>query len=485
MYELSIGLRYLRGRAFLSAITIISVVSVALGVAVLVVVLSVMTGLESYLTQKILGGHAHVVLEKETFTGWKDALAKVEAHPEVVAAAPFVSHEGMISSPFQVLGVIIKGIDPVRAPKVTELAKSVYVYMDDPWDVRVAGGLDLLTDPQKLEKLTRQHMGSLHLLQRDGDGDGSRDSAPRPGELEALPPRPATPANLAVAPKPASAADDEEPMVEDLPAKTQGAMPGILIGRELAKQLKVSMGSVVHLVAPMGGAGPSGAVPKTRAYRVAAILYSEMYEFDTKYAYTTLEESQRFFGEEEAVTGLEVKLREHWRSKEVGPQLAESLGAGVIAKDWSLMNKSLFSALAFEKVIMFLFLCLIIIVAAFNIVSTLVMMVVEKGKEIAILKSMGATDGGVMRIFLFEGMAIGGVGTLLGLVLGVGAALALAVYKFPLKAEVYYFTTLPIQLEVLDVLAVAFAGLAISLLATLYPSMTAARLRPVEALRYE
>ena len=157
----------------------------------------------------------------------------------------------------------------------------------------------------------------------------------------------------------------------------------------------------------------------------------------------------------------------------------------MIAKDWSLMNKSLFSALAFEKVIMFLFLCLIIIVAAFNIVSTLVMMVVEKGKEIAILKSMGATDGGVMRIFLFEGMAIGGVGTLLGLVLGVGAALALAVYKFPLKAEVYYFTTLPIQLEVLDVLAVAFAGLAISLLATLYPSMTAARLRPVEALRYE
>lgn len=527
MYELFIGLRYLRGRSFLSAITLISVASVAFGVAVLVIVLSVMTGFETYLTRKILGGHAHLVLEKEELRDWKAAQRTIEADPRVEAAAPFVSHEGMISSRFQVLGVIVKGIDPVLAPKVTELAKSVYVYLEEPWDLRVAGGLELLADPARLEKLSVQHMGSLHLLRDEKDGDtfeplpsmpprgeragdgGAAERAPGSAPSSSAVAKavkaakaviaatilgPQTASGSASAPSAgstakatASAAADEEAedFPEDRPVKAQGPLPGILLGRELARQLKVSMGSVVHLVAPMGGAGPSGVVPKTRAYRVAAILYSEMYEFDTKFAYTTLDEAQKFFGDNDAVTGIEVKLKEHFAAKSIGEELASKLGAGFKAKDWSVMNKSLFSALTLEKIAMFTILCLIIVVAAFNIVSTLVMMVVEKGKEIAIIKSMGATDGGVMRIFLFEGLVIGGIGTLLGLCAGVGIALALGAYGIPLKAEVYYFTTLPVQVRPLDILAVALASLGISFLATLYPALAAARLRPVEALRYE
>jgi lipoprotein-releasing system permease protein len=493
LYELFIGLRYLRGRAFLSAITIISVLSVAFGVLVLVFVLSIMTGFESYLTGKILGGHAHLVLEKDEFAGWQEALGKVSQDTRVVAAAPFLSHEGMISSRFQVLGVVIKGIDPKRSPKVTDLERNVYMYLEEPWDLRVAGGIDLLEDPAKLEKLTREHFGVIHLLP-DEKGELSPPSkmgkshTERPKKMlfeSAVPKPPLTPAPppKAVA-KPAPPPDNDDfPEEHALPA--QKPYPGIMLGRELARQLKVSLGSVVHLIAPMGGAGPAGVSPKTRAFRVAAIVYAEMYEFDTKFAYITLPEAQSFFDVGDTVTGLEVKLQDHFQAREIGEALAAKVGGDLKAKDWSVMNRSLFSALSLEKVAMFIILSLIIVVAAFNIVSTLVMMVFEKGKEIAILKSMGATDAGVMRIFLFEGLVVGGIGTILGLAAGVAVSLGLGAYGVPLKAEVYYITTLPVEVRVWEILAVAAASMGISFLATLYPSLTAARLRPVEALRYE
>jgi lipoprotein-releasing system permease protein len=476
LYELFIGLRYLRGRAFLSAITIISILSVAFGVAVLVFVLSIMTGFESYLTRKILGGHAHLVLEKEDFAGWKSAREKVAKDPRVVAAAPFVSQEGMISSRFQVLGVVVKGIDPALSPKVTDLGRNIYVYLEEPWDLRVAGGLDLLSNPAKLEALTKQHFGVMHLL--PGDAGDASDRTPMKPPRRGADPRRDDARRPAVPPTAAPADDDFPEEHEPAPA---GPLPGIMLGRELARQLKVSLGSVVHLVAPMGGVGPSGVTPKIRAYRVAAISYSEMYEFDTKFAYITLDEAQRFFDIGDTVTGIEVKLTDHFRAREIGESLAAALGGEVKPKDWSVMNRSLFSALSLEKVAMFVILSLIIVVAAFNIVSTLVMMVFEKGKEIAILKSMGATDSGVMRIFLVEGLVIGGIGTVVGLLAGVAVSLGLGAYGVPLKAEVYYITTLPVQVRIW----VAGASMAISFLATLYPSLTAARLRPVEALRYE
>jgi lipoprotein-releasing system permease protein len=476
LYELTIGLRYLRGRAFLSAITLISIGSVALGVMVLLVVLSVMTGFETYLTRKILGGHAHLVLERDDFRDWRGALEKVSRDERVQAAAPFVSNEGMISSRFQVRGVVVKGIDPVRSPKVTDLARNVYVYMEEPWDLRIAGGLDLLQDPKKLEELTRRHFGVIHLLGED-EGKAPSRRTEKKGAEDAAPPAPR--------PTPPAEGLSPEDFPESLPLPEPSPTPGILLGRELARQLKVSLGSVVHLIAPMGGAGPSGVMPRIQAFRVAAILYSEMYEFDTKFAYITLAEAQGFFDIGDTVTGLELKLRDHEAARETGHALAATLGPELKAKDWTEMNRSLFSALSLEKVAMFVILCLIIVVAAFNIVSTLVMMVFEKGKEIAILKSMGATDGGVMRIFLFEGLVIGGIGTVIGLCAGIGVAWALGSYGFPLKAEVYYITTLPVEVRLWEVAAVVAASVGISFVATLYPSLAAARLRPVEALRYE
>jgi lipoprotein-releasing system permease protein len=474
LYELFIGIRYLRGRAFLSVITLISVASVAVGVMVLLVVLSVMTGFQSYLTSKILGGHAHLILEHDDFSDWREAMARVAADGRVAAAAPYVTQEGMISSRFQVLGVVVKGIDPRLSPKVTDLERNVYVYMEEPWDLRVAGGLELLADPAKLEALAKRHRGVIHLLPESEERAAPKRRQAAPSREDAAREKPA--------PRPDPDAEDfpEEQAVPEM-----APHPGILLGRELARQLKVSLGSVVHLVAPMGSAGPTGVTPRIRAFRVAAILYSEMYEFDTKFAYITLPEAQRFFDLGGTVSGIEAKLHDPEAAREVGESLAAALGTGFRAKDWTVMNRSLFSALSLEKVAMFIILCLIIVVAAFNIVSTLVMMVFEKGKEIAIVKSMGATDGGVMRIFLFEGLVIGGIGTLLGLGAGMGLAWALGTYGFPLKAEVYYITTLPVEVRVWDIVAVVAAAVGITFLATIYPSYVAARLRPVEALRYE
>ncbi len=262
-------------------------------------------------------------------------------------------------------------------------------------------------------------------------------------------------------------------------------LPGIVIGRELARSLRVFVGDQVNVISPFGDLGPAGPQPKSRPFRVAGIFYSGMYEYDSKFAYVDLSESQRFFGTT-SVTGLELRVNNVDAAKTILSRVVYALGGWPFrAKDWGELNRSLFSALQMEKVTMAVILGFIVLVASFLIVATLIMLVLEKAKEIAVLKSMGAGVPSVMKIFVAEGVIIGAVGTLFGLILGLGSCLVIDKVGIPLDPEVYYISNLPVLVDPAQFALVALAAVAISYLATLYPATAAARLRPVDGLRAE
>jgi lipoprotein-releasing system permease protein len=263
--------------------------------------------------------------------------------------------------------------------------------------------------------------------------------------------------------------------------------PGILIGRELARTIGAYLGDDVSMVSPMGDPSPMGGViPKIRVFRVAGIFETGMYEYDNTLAYVSLEAAQDFLHMGPAITGIAVKTTDFFRAGEIAADLQHRLGFPYWTRDWIDMNRNLFSALKLEKITMFLILTLIVLVAAFNIVSGLIMTVMEKGREIAILRSMGATRRFVRRIFLWQGLIIGLTGTVVGLAIGVVLCTVLDRWHFiELPGDVYYFTTLPVEIRWGDFGLVTVAAVALSFLATLFPSWQAARLDPVEALRYE
>jgi len=488
-YPMFVGLRYLRFKM----ITGITVIGVALGVAGLAVVLSVMSGFESDLKGKILGTNAHAIIQKRglDFTEYRTIEEKVARVPGVVASSPFVYNEVMVTSEYNLAGVFIKGIDPASGPRVQQLT------LDE-------GSLELLAHPERLDAYLEQQL--LKSLPPEARGQAAPPPpAPAPADGGAHAPagadqggsdRPAAgpgeggEARPALAPPPPDDADsDEVPMPPALfgGAAPVKALPGILIGKELKKILKVHLGERVNVVSPLSEElGPSGPVPKARAFRVAGVFYTGMYEYDAKSVYVTLPESQRFFGLGDAVTGIALKLVDIDRAGDICKDIVAALdGYPYFTRTWYQMNKNLFSALKLEKVGMFIVLIIVILVSAFGIISTLIMLVWEKIKEIAILKSMGATGDGVMKIFMVEGMAIGVVGTLLGGLLGLGACLALSQYGLELDPEVYYIEALPVNMDPLEFVLISGIALHISLLATVYPSRRASRLRPVEGLRYD
>jgi lipoprotein-releasing system permease protein len=262
-------------------------------------------------------------------------------------------------------------------------------------------------------------------------------------------------------------------------------LDGILVGRECAKNLHLYVGQEVQVVSPLGQDTPAGQIPRVRNFRVAGIFYSGMYEYDTKYAYVTLPALQSFLSLGDEVDGIEIKIRDHDDTRPAVLALQKELGPQYRVQDWKEINRNLFSALKLEKIAMFLVLTIIILVASFSIVSNLIMVVVEKAKEIAILKALGASDWGVMRIFMIEGSYIGALGTAFGISLGVATCVALERFGLPLDSEVYYIDRLPVSMDGVAIALVAFAGLAISFIATIYPSYVAAKLRPVDGLRYE
>jgi lipoprotein-releasing system permease protein len=269
-------------------------------------------------------------------------------------------------------------------------------------------------------------------------------------------------------------------------SEAENGIPSIIIGSELAKQIGASTGSLVTVISPEGKLTPLGRTPNTKRFKVTAIFDSGMYEYDASMVYISLGEAQRFLALGDSVTGLELKVKEVYQSDIIARKIQKSLGYPYWTKDWKLMNRSLFSALKLEKLTMFVILTMIVLVGALNIISTLVMVVMEKTRDVAILRAMGASARSIMSIFMLQGILVGVIGTIAGLSSGLGLCYLLSRYKFiNLPSDVYYISKLPVQVSVSDVSIVAAAAVVISFLATLYPAWYASRLNPVESFRYE
>jgi len=273
--------------------------------------------------------------------------------------------------------------------------------------------------------------------------------------------------------------------IHDLVADPDGPVPGIILGKQLANDIRVGLGSKIRLISPSGPLTPMGIIPRIKTCRVVGIFESGMYEYDSSLAYMSIPAVQQFLELGDVIHGIEVSVEkaELNNADRIATEIGDKLGPGTITKDWMAMNRNLFAAFKLEKIGMFICVALIILVAALNIVSALVMVVMEKGRDIAILKSMGSTSGSIMKIFFLQGLVISLTGTILGVIGGLGLCELLSRYQFiELPANVYPMTTLPIKVLTSDVLIIAGCSIIISLLATIYPSWKASKIKPAEVL---
>ncbi|MGE0357931.1 MAG: lipoprotein-releasing ABC transporter permease subunit [Burkholderiales bacterium] len=411
-FALFVGLRYTRAKRrnhFISFISLVSMMGIALGIAALITVMSVMNGFEREIRARILGvaSHVQVLAIDGALANWREVAQAARANPAVAAAAPFVAAQGLLSAGAQVRGVFVRGIDPALEEEVADIGA---------------------------------HMRAGRL------GDL------RPGEF------------------------------------------GIVLGADLARALRVQRGERVTLIAPQGQVTPAGLVPRLKQFRVTGIFSVGHFEYDSGLALVSMADAQALYRLGDAASGVRLKLADLYQAPRVAREIGRSLPADVQVTDWTQQNANYFRAIQIEKRMMFIILTLIVAVAAFNLVSTLVMVVTDKHPDIAILRTLGASPATVMRIFMVQGTVIGVIGTALGVGLGVLLSLNIDVvvpaveraFDFQiLSREVYYISELPSQLDWRDVWMVAAVALGLSFLATLYPSWRAARVNPVEALRYE
>jgi len=409
-FERMVAFRYLRARrqeGFVSVIAIFSLLGIALGVATLIIVMSVMNGFRADLLGRILGlnGHLGVYAQTGSLGDFDAEAAKVTQVPGVTGVTPLIEGQVMATSEIGAAGALVRGIRP--------------------------------------RDLQRRPLVADHIVQ-------------------------------------GSLADFED--------------DGVAIGARLARRLGIAVGSAITIVSPQGVATAFGTMPRIKTYNVVALFDVGMYEYDNSFIFVPLEAAQLFFRLPNAVTSLEVFVADPDRVHEDRRLIAAALGGHVRIVDWQQANSSLFNAVEIERNVMFLILTLIIVVAAFNIISSMIMMVKDKGRDIAILRTMGASRGAILRIFVLSGASIGVVGTVAGLLLGVVFTRNLEAIRQALQkvigtdlfaAEIYFFTRIPARLDSAEVAAVVSMALALSFLATLYPSWRAARLDPVEALRYE
>lgn len=451
-----VAARHVRAKksGFLTLISGLSIFAVALASFSLSGAISVMGGFSADLKRKILGNNAHIVVDTASQSGWGDyepIIDRVRAVRGVLGATAVVKGEVMAASTSNLAGVVVHGIDPATIGNVIDLRKNVEA------PVKVADKLEYLEDPERL-----RHIPADEVI---GIGPGGEEYTKGPD----LPPL----------------GDDLDPAVRAV-IDAPPLRPGLVVGRELAKTLHVYVGDEVTLVSPLGDLGPMGVMPKTRKYRIAAIFYSGMYEYDATHVYTTLSEAQDYFAMPDQITTIEVKVDDAENADRVTPIVANAVANGELrVRDWREINKNLFSALKLERIATFLILSIEIIVASFCIVCTLLLMMTEKAKEIAILKALGATDGAILRTFMTEGVIIGAIGTLLGVATGLALCTGLAWFGLRLDPDVYYIDRLPIDVNGWDYGAVAIAALTICTVATLFPAKQASKLRPVDGLRYE
>jgi lipoprotein-releasing system permease protein len=435
--------------------TFISIAGVAVGVTALTVVLSVMSGFEADLKKKILGTNAHAMLLKYTndFSEWQKVLPQVTAVPGVTGASPFILNEVMIAHKEALTGSELKGIDPATVGSVSELPKQT-----------IAGELSWISDPSKIPvgKVVSPREG----INTENGGPDVEQYLEDVAERRKNHP--------------------EESAAAKLDPEALAKMPGICIGKEMSHQLRVWIGDPVNIITPLGESGPTGIVPRSKTFRVACILYSGMYEYDMKFAYISIAEAQSFFRLKDNITGLELKFADVDAARANGRRIVAALkGFPYRAKDWSELNRNLFSALKLEKLAMAIILTFIVLVACFNILSTLIMLVLEKTKEISILKSMGARDASIMKIFVVEGVTIGALGTGIGLLVGLSLCSFIERFGLRLDPDVYYISNLPVTVEPGQFGLVAAIALCLTYLATLYPAIKASHLSPVDGLREE
>ncbi len=445
-----VAARHVRSQksGFLTVISVLSICGVAISSCALSSVVSVMGGFSQDLKRKILGNNAHIVVDTvpgTPFADYESALDRIRRIPGVVGATPVVHGEVMASSASNLAGVIVTGIDPQSIHSVIDLAHNLEV-----------GKLDYLEHPSKLTRLPAQEIIGI-----GPGGEPYYKGAELPG-----------------------VADDIDPSVRAVLLPSKPDRPGLILGRELAKTIHVYIGDEVTLVSPLGDLGPTGVMPRTKKFRVAAIFYSGMYEYDATYVYTMMETAQEYFQTGSKVSAIEVKVDEAENADRFTPQVVAAVDRPELrVRDWREINKNLFSALKLERFATFIILSVAILVASFCIVCTLLLMVTEKGKEIAILKAIGASDGAILRTFITEGMIIGGIGTVFGVVTGLALCTGLSWFGLRLDPEVYYIDRLPISVNPGDFLTVAVAALTICTLSTLYPAYAGSRLRPVDGLR--
>jgi lipoprotein-releasing system permease protein len=410
-FEWMLALRYLRARrkeGFISVIAGFSFIGIMLGVATLIIVLSVMNGFRSELFDKILGLNGHVVIHSMTgrFTDFEDVATRLRKVEGIKRVMPLIEGQAMVSTTTLANGALIRGLSEKSLKSLSAISENV-------------------------------RFGSL-----DNFDDGK----------------------------------------------------GIAMGTRLANQLRVKVGDKVTLVAPRGASTPFGTAPRVKRYNLSAIFEMGMSEYDNTIIFMPLKEAQRYFNQQKAVSVLEVVVDHPDKVGELRPAILQAGGPSIYVTDWRQRNASFFSALQVERNVMFLILTLIVLVAALNIISGLIMLVKDKSSDIAILRTMGATRGTIMRVFFITGASIGVVGTLAGLFLGILVCLNIeTIRQFVsfltstnlFSPELYYLSQLPAEIDTNEVTTVVLMALTLSIIATLYPSWRASRLDPVEALRYE